>query len=64
MFPRFAGSGPMYPLSTQLGIPVVSAGALGHPEARVHSPNENILERDYFESMRFAAALLDQFTRG
>ena len=24
--PRFAGSGPMYPLSTMLGIPVISAG--------------------------------------
>ncbi|MHB8627074.1 MAG: M20/M25/M40 family metallo-hydrolase [Aggregatilineales bacterium] len=62
--PRTAGSGPMYPLSTMLGIPTISAGAMGHPDARVHSPNENILERDYFDGMRFTAALLDSFARG
>lgn len=62
--PRFAGSGPMYPLSTMLGIPTISAGAMGHPEARVHSPNENILERDYFDGMRFMAAFLDNFAHG
>ncbi len=63
LMPRFAGSGPMYPLSTVLDIPVISAGATWHPNARAHSPNENILERDYFDSMRFTAALLDHFAR-
>jgi acetylornithine deacetylase/succinyl-diaminopimelate desuccinylase-like protein len=62
--PRFAGSGPMYPLSTRLGIPVISAGATWHPDARAHSPNENILESDYFQAMRFTAALLDSFAYG
>ncbi len=62
--PRFAGSGPMYPLSNMLGIPVISAGATWHPDARAHSPNENILERDYFDAMRFTAALLDSFAYG
>ena len=61
IFPRFAGSGPMYPLSTMLGIPAISAGATWHPNARAHSPNENILEQDYFDAMRFTAALLDRF---
>jgi acetylornithine deacetylase/succinyl-diaminopimelate desuccinylase-like protein len=63
VMPRFAGSGPMYPLSTKLGIPVVSAGGTWHPDARAHSPNENILERDYFDAMRFTAALMDRFAR-
>ena len=62
--PRFAGSGPMYPLSTMLGIPVISAGALGHPDDRIHSPNENILERDYFDGMHFVAAFIDNFANG
>ena len=59
--PRFAGSGPMYPLSTMLGIPVINAGAIGNPNSRIHSPNENVLERDYFEEMRFCASFLDHF---
>lgn len=61
IWPRFAGSGPMYPLSAQLGLPVISAGATWHPNAKAHSPNENILERDYFDSMHFTAALLEAF---
>jgi acetylornithine deacetylase/succinyl-diaminopimelate desuccinylase-like protein len=61
IYPRFAGSGPMYPLSTMLDIPVISAGATWHPNARAHSPNENIYVKDYVDSMRFTAALLSNF---
>jgi acetylornithine deacetylase/succinyl-diaminopimelate desuccinylase-like protein len=53
-----AGSGPAYPLSTMLGIPLVIAGATWHPDARAHAPNENILARDYFDAMRFMAAFM------
>ncbi len=63
LIPWFAGSGPMYPLSVMLNIPVISAGGTWHPEARAHAPNENILERDYFNAMRFAAALLHHFSQ-
>jgi acetylornithine deacetylase/succinyl-diaminopimelate desuccinylase-like protein len=61
MLPWFAGSGPLYPLSAKLGIPVVFAGATWHPQMRAHSPNENILVRDYFQSMRFTAAFMSHF---
>lgn len=61
IFPWYPGSGPIYPLSTYLGNPVIFAGATWHPNARVHSPNENILVRDYFASMRFTAAFLARF---
>ncbi len=61
MIPWFAGSGPMYPLSVELDIPAVSAGATWHPNTRAHSPNENIYVKDYFETMRFMAALIEQF---
>jgi acetylornithine deacetylase/succinyl-diaminopimelate desuccinylase-like protein len=61
--PWFAGSGPIYPLSTMLNIPVISAGATWHPNARAHSPNENILERDYFDDMRFTARLFEHFSK-
>ncbi len=61
MLPWFPGSGPLYPLSAMLGIPVVFAGATWHPNMRAHSPNENILLADYFTSMRFTAAFIDHF---
>ncbi len=60
--PWLAGSGPAYPLSTMLGIPLVVAGATWHPAARAHAPNENILERDYFDAMRFMAAFVAHFS--
>ncbi len=61
MLPWYAGSGPVHQLSTVLDIPVVFAGTTWHPDARAHSPNENIFVKDYFESMRFTAAFLDLF---
>lgn len=61
MFPWYAGSGPVYPLCAMLGNPSVFAGTTWHPNARAHSPNENILVKDYFESMRFTAAFLAHF---
>lgn len=63
IYPWYAGSGPVYPLSTQLGIPVIFAGTTWHPNARAHSPNENILVKDYFSSMQFTAAFLAHFAQ-
>ncbi len=59
--PRTPGSGPMHALSTHLGIPTICGGATWHPNSRVHSPNENIYEKDYFASMHFMGALIDTF---
>ena len=61
MFPWYAGSGPMHPFDAVLGQPMVFAGATWHPNARAHSPNENIFVKDYFESMRFTAAFVERF---
>jgi acetylornithine deacetylase/succinyl-diaminopimelate desuccinylase-like protein len=58
--PWAAGSGPMYPLSTKLGIPAVFAGING-PGANAHSPNENIRLDLYFQGMRFMAELIERF---
>ncbi len=63
IFPWTAGSGPMYPLSTMLDIPVISAGATWHPDARAHSPNENIIEQDYFDDLLFTAHLIARFSQ-
>ncbi|MFN8421493.1 MAG: M20/M25/M40 family metallo-hydrolase [Anaerolineae bacterium] len=61
VFPRFAGSGPMYPLSTMINVPTISCGAVSHPDSKIHSPNENIYEKDYVDAMRLFAALMDNF---
>src|SRR5690606_7604636 len=61
VFPWFAGSGPMFALSVDLGIPVIAAGTTWNPDSRAHSPNENILVKDYFDSFRFTAYLLDEY---
>jgi acetylornithine deacetylase/succinyl-diaminopimelate desuccinylase-like protein len=60
VYPTMTGSGPMYPLCQQLGIPAVSAG-VGWHDSRSHAPNENIRLADYFEGIEFVRALIDQF---
>jgi acetylornithine deacetylase/succinyl-diaminopimelate desuccinylase-like protein len=60
LHPWAAGSGPMYPLSTKLGIPAVLAGING-PGTNAHSPNENIRLDWYFQGMRFIAELIERF---
>jgi len=62
VYPTMAGSGPMYPLCQQLGIPAVSAGCGWH-DSRAHAPNESIRVVDYFEGMLFVRELLDRFAR-
>jgi acetylornithine deacetylase/succinyl-diaminopimelate desuccinylase-like protein len=61
IFPWYAGSGPMHPFDAVLRVPMIFAGATWHPDARMHSPNENIYVKDYFESMRFTAAFVERF---
>jgi acetylornithine deacetylase/succinyl-diaminopimelate desuccinylase-like protein len=62
MQPLVAGSGPMHPLSTGLGIPAVLAG-IGYPDTRAHAPDENIRLSDYWEGMKFIGRLMDQFAK-
>jgi acetylornithine deacetylase/succinyl-diaminopimelate desuccinylase-like protein len=59
-YPLMAASGPMWSLSTYIGVPAVMAG-IGYPGSRVHSPNENIPLNNYYEGMRYIAAFLQEF---
>lgn len=59
--PWMRGSGPIYALSDHINVPVICAGTLWHPNSRAHAPNENILEKDYFDNMRLVAALIAAF---
>lgn len=61
IYPWYAGSGPMHPFDSILGVPMIFAGATWHPDIRAHSPNENIFVKDYFDSMRFTAAFIAHF---
>ncbi len=55
------GSGPMYSLSSFIGgVPVVCLG-FGHPDARIHSPNEHILLDYYYKGMRHFGVFVDEF---
>ena len=60
MIPLSAGSGPMYPLTTALGIPTVMAGVT-YPGSRAHAPDENIRLDDYFEGLHFIRRLIEAF---
>jgi len=62
IYPTMAGSGPMYPLCQQLGIPAVGAGCGWH-DSRGHAPNENIRIADYFEGISFLRELIDRFAK-
>lgn len=59
--PWMRGSGPIFPLSDYINVPVVCAGTLWHPASRAHAPNENIFEKDYLDNMHLMAALIDSF---
>jgi acetylornithine deacetylase/succinyl-diaminopimelate desuccinylase-like protein len=61
VYPTMAGSGPMYSLSTALGIPAVSGLGVGHAQSRIHAPNENIRLEDYFQSIRFTGEFIRIF---
>ncbi len=58
--PISAGSGPMYTLCQQFGIPSISSGC-GYPGSQIHAPNEHIRVEDYWQSIKHAALIIDRF---
>ena len=62
VYPSMAGSGPMYPLSTALGIAAVSGLGVGHTQSRIHAPNENIRLEDYFQAVKFTGEFIRVFS--
>jgi acetylornithine deacetylase/succinyl-diaminopimelate desuccinylase-like protein len=61
VYPTMAGTGPMYPVCTQLGTPVVSGAGTGYQGTQVHAPNENIRMEDYWAAMRCMGAFIKAF---
>jgi len=58
--PLIGGSGPLHPFIHELGLPVVTSGC-GHPESRVHAPNENIRIPDFINGIRHTARIITRF---
>lgn len=54
------GSGPMYQLCQQFGIPTIGFG-VGNGDSRKHAPNENILVSDYIYGIKMVAAVIHEF---
>lgn len=60
VYPMMTGTGPMYVLCQQFGIPAASIG-VGHADSRNHAPNENIYLEDFYQGIVHIATILDRF---
>lgn len=60
LVPNMAGTGPLYPFITTLGLPTADCG-IGYPDAAIHAPNENIRTEDFRKGTKAIAALLAKF---
>lgn len=58
--PAMAGTGPLYPFVTTLGLPTADCG-IGYPDAAIHAPNENIRLEDFHKGTKAIASLLERF---
>ena len=59
--PNMAGTGPLYPFATTLGLPTADCG-VGYPDSRIHAPDENIRIDDFLQGTKVIAAIIDRFS--
>jgi acetylornithine deacetylase/succinyl-diaminopimelate desuccinylase-like protein len=59
--PMMIGTGPMYPIAHQLGIPTVSPGGVCRPDSNIHAPNENCRVDDFLSIIEYTTAWLGRF---
>lgn len=59
IIPMSPGSGPMYKLSHQFGIPTMGFG-VGNPHSNKHAPNENINIKDFIEGIKMVATVIHE----
>jgi len=62
LYPTSPGTGPMYPVGTILGIPIVSVG-LGYWGSRGHAPDEHIRLLDFEETVYMMARIIEAFVQ-
>jgi acetylornithine deacetylase/succinyl-diaminopimelate desuccinylase-like protein len=56
--PMMIGTGPMYPVAGELGIPTVSPAGVCRPESNIHAPNENVRVEDFLRTIEYTVAWL------
>ena len=61
VWPFMPLTGPMWAISGQLGVPAVLPCGAGRPGNRIHAPNENIAVRDYLDTVRVTARVIERF---
>lgn len=61
--PSMTGSGPMFPFTNSLGIPVASSG-VSNPDSRPHAPDENIRLADFILAAKHVAAIMEKCKEG
>lgn len=61
--PMVGGSGPNYPFSEVLKLPITMCG-IGHPGGMVHAPNEHILIEQFVKGTRHTARIVEGFAAG
>ncbi|MBS1254032.1 MAG: Succinyl-diaminopimelate desuccinylase [Anaerolineales bacterium] len=61
VYPITPGTGPMYALCQQFGVPAVSIG-VGNANSRNHAPNENIHLTDFYRGIAHLVTILDRFS--
>jgi acetylornithine deacetylase/succinyl-diaminopimelate desuccinylase-like protein len=59
LIPMMSGTGPVYELCGQFGVPIVTVG-VGYAGSRGHAPDENIRVSDFIAGTQYIAALLEE----
>jgi len=60
-YPTMPATGPACIVINQLGVPTVMTGGVSWPGDRIHSPNENIREADYYTAVRYWGRYMARF---
>jgi acetylornithine deacetylase/succinyl-diaminopimelate desuccinylase-like protein len=63
VWPLMPATGPMYPISKLLRIPICSPPGVTRPDSAIHAPNEQIRISDYYDIIGYTAAYLDAYAQ-
>jgi len=61
VWPTTAATTPIYTIRNWMGIPVASGGGVEYPGSNAHAPNENIRIRDFIQSIKYVATLINSY---
>ena len=63
VWPLMPATGPMYPVSRHLGIPICSPPGVTRPDSAIHAPNEQIRIDDFYDIIGYTVAYLEAYAR-